>query len=563
MNGTKYAAYMAPPQQPVFLWKAALYIRLSRDDGDKMESNSVTSQREILKEWLKLHPDIALNDFYVDDGWSGTNFDRPGFQRMMDDIYSGNVNCVIVKDLSRFCRNASEGGRYLDDVFVRLRVRFIALNNGIDTASGTMNAATQLISVGVTNVINESVAATTSVNVRGTLNMNRQQGKFIGSFPTYGYLKDPENRHKLIVDEETAPVVRMIFDKFLSGTSIMGIAKELNAMGIPNPSAYKKLKGCNYRHPAGKKNDGLWPDSSVRRILRNEMYIGNMVQGKNTTVSYKIHQCRAVPKENWIRVTGTHQAIIDPDTFANVQALLGKHIRKPPAQNQVHLLAGLVRCAKCGRIMSRKTNRHTYGTYHYYRCVTNNKMQPGGCTRGSLRVDRIENAVLTLLQATVAACVEYEKLLVQINSSSNRKTKSDSLQRLLAQQRAEREKCLRAMADLYPDWKSGILTQQEYLNIKVNLNEKLERLDESLQSLESTAKQYAQGMNQENAFLSSFRKYGNITELTRPMLVELVKEIRVYDQNRIEVELNFRDEYEQLVEYLEMNRDAVGMVYSN
>ena len=171
MNVTKYASFMEAPARPVFLWKAALYIRLSRDDGDKAESNSITSQREILKEWLKLHPDIEAYDFYVDDGWSGTDFNRPGFQQMMDDIYAGNVNCVIVKDLSRFCRNASEGGRYLDDVFVRLRIRFIALNNGLDTYSGTMNAATQLISVGVTNVINESVAATTSVNVRGTLNM--------------------------------------------------------------------------------------------------------------------------------------------------------------------------------------------------------------------------------------------------------------------------------------------------------------------------------------------------------------------------------------------------------
>ena len=154
--------------------------------------------------------------------------------------------------------------------------------------------------MGVTNVINESVAATTSVNVRGTLNMNRKQGKFIGSFPTYGYLKDPQDHHKLIIDEETAPVVRMIFDKYISGISIMGIAKELNAMGIPNPSAYKRLKGYNYKHPVGDQNDGLWPDSSVRRILSNEMYIGNMVQGKNTTVSYKIRQCRAVPKEDWI-----------------------------------------------------------------------------------------------------------------------------------------------------------------------------------------------------------------------------------------------------------------------
>lgn len=557
MIDTKYAPYLEAPVRPIFLWKAALYIRLSRDDGDKMESNSITSQREILKEWLKLHPDIEAYDFYIDDGWSGTDFNRPGFQRMMEDIYAGNVNCVIVKDLSRFCRNASEGGRYLEDVFVRLRIRFIALNNGLDTFSGNMNAATQLISVGVTNVINESVAATTSVNVRGTLNMNRKQGKFIGSFATYGYLKDPEDHHKLIIDEEVAPVVRMIFDKFISGSSIVGIAKELNAMGIPNPSAYKRLKGYNYKHPAGEQNDGLWPDSSVRRILKNEMYIGNMVQGKNTTVSYKIHQCRAVPQEDWIKVAGTHEAIIDPATFSKAQSLLGRHIRKPPLQNQVHLLAGFVRCAKCGRIMSRKTNRHPYGTYHYYRCVTNLRMKSGGCTRTSIRVDRIEEAVLTTLQKTVEVCVEYEKLLEQINRSSNRKAESDSLQKLMRQQQAERENCMRSMADLYPDWKRGILNQQEFLTIKANLSEKIEKLESSIQNLEDTAKQYEAGVDGENAFLANFRKYGTITELTRSMLLELVKEIRVYDENRIEIELNFRDEYAQLIEYLEMNRKAI------
>lgn len=557
MHETQYAPYPQIPSLPIFLWKAALYIRLSRDDGDKMESNSITSQREILKEWMKLHPDIEVYDFYIDDGWSGTDFNRPGFQRMMADIHAGNVNCVIVKDLSRFCRNASEGGRYLEDIFVRLRIRFIALNNGLDTFSGNMNAATQLISVGVTNVINESVAATTSVNVRGTLNMNRKQGKFIGSFATYGYLKDSEDRHKLIVDEETAPVVRMIFEKFISGTSIIGIAKELNAMGIPNPSAYKRLKGYNYRHPAGERNDGLWPDSSVRRILKNEMYIGNMVQGKNTTVSYKIHQCRSVPKEDWIKVNGTHEAIISPDTFRKAQSLLGRHIRKPPSQQQVHLLAGFVRCAKCGRIMSRKTNRHAYGTYHYYRCVTNNKMKPGGCTRGSIRIDKIEEAVLLLLQKTVEACVEYEKLLAQINRSTNRKTESDNLQRQLKQQKAERENCMRSMAELYPDWKRGILTQQEFVTIKANLNAKTEKLDETIRNLENTVKQYESGVDGENAFLANFRKYGTVTELTRPMLLELVKEIRVYDENRVEIELNFRDEYSQLLEYLEMNKNAI------
>ena len=538
-------------------WRAALYIRLSRDDGDKPESNSVTNQREILKEHLKLRPDIAIYDIYIDDGWSGTNFDRPGFQRMMEDIYAGHVNCVVVKDLSRFCRNASEGGQYLDNIFVRYRVRFIAINNGLDTASGNMNAATQLISVGVTNVINESVAATTSVNVRGTLNVNRQQGKFIGSFPTYGYLKDPNDHHKLIIDEETAPIVRMIFEDFIRGCSIMGIAKKLNAMGIPNPSAYKRSKGLRYRHPAGEKNDGLWPDSSVRRILRNEMYIGNMIQGKNTTISYKIQPCRAVPKEDWIRVEGTHEAIIDRNTFEKAQSLFNRNIRKSVKNDEILLFSGLIRCGHCGRIMSKKTNRHSYGTYHYYRCTTHNRMDTGKCTAQTIRVDRLEKAVLVYLQTMVDISVEYEALLDKIRRSSSRKNSSAALEKTLAQQQSQRESYQKAMLELYPDWKSGILSQSEYLSLKADLLSKIQALDTSISQLQQTLDQYAGGMVQENAFLSSFQRYHNFTELNRAMLVELVKEIRIFEGGRLEIVLNFQDELKALTDYLDMNRDAL------
>ena len=536
------------PSNALCPWRAALYIRLSRDDGDKVESNSVTYQREILREHLKLRPDITIFDTYIDDGWSGTNFNRPGFQRMMEDIYAGTVNCVVVKDLSRFARNASEAGYYLDNVFVRHRVRFIAINNGLDTASGSMNAATQLISVGVTNVINESVAATTSVNVRGTLNVNRQQGKFIGSFAAYGYLKDPSDHHRLIIDEETAPIVRLIFHRFLAGCSILGIAKELNSMGVPNPSAYKRSKGLKYCHPAGEQNDGLWPDSSVRRILRNEMYIGNMIQGKNTTISYKIKQCRAVPRAEWIRVEGTHEAIIDRETFEKAQSLFNRSIRKSPKGDGVLLFSGLVRCGHCGRIMSRKTNRHSYGTYHYYRCTTHNRMDTGKCTGQTIRVDRLEKAVLTFLQTMVAVSVEYEELLENIRRSAQRKTGSSALSKTLEQQQTEREKCHRMVLELYPDWKSGLLSQKEYLDLKKELSGRIQALDASIQKLRQTAEQHAGNMEDENEFLAHFRKYHNFTKLTRPMLTELIREIRVYEGGRLELILNFQDALKALTD---------------
>lgn len=557
MINSEYMAYLEQP--PVFKiqWRAALYIRLSKEDGDKGESNSVTSQREILKEYLKLHPDIELYDIYVDDGWSGTNFDRPDFTRMMEDIYSGNVNCVIVKDLSRFGRNYTDSGNYLDNVFVRLRVRFIALNNGVDTASNNMNAATQCISVGVTNVINESVAATTSVNVRGTLNVNRAQGKFIGSFPTYGYLKDPNDHHKLIVDEDAAPVVRSIFERFIAGKSIIGIAKELNEEGIPNPSMHKRLKGFNYQHPVGKSNDGLWPDSSVRRILQNEMYIGNMVQGKNTTISYKIKQCRPIPKEDWIIVENTHEAIVSKEVFEKAQSLFNKSIRVAPQKKEADLFSGFVKCGDCHRAMNKKTNAHSYGTYHYYRCATARKMKKSACGNHTIRIDKLEEAVLTVIQNMVDVAIEMDEILKKINSSSERKKESSHLKKAIETQTAEREKCKRMMIDLYPDWKNGLISQEEYLILKQNLADKIETLDKMIENLAETARSYEEGVNGENEFIAHFKKHGKIKCLTRNLLIELIDEILVHEDKSITVKFKFEDPYKEAMKYIEMNKEII------
>ena len=557
MANSKYADILEQSSVPKKVWKTALYLRLSRDDGTESESNSIASQREILKEYIKRYPDMEIYDIYVDDGYSGTNFDRPDFNRMMDDIYAGRVNCVLVKDLSRFARNYTEGGIYLDKTFVKLGVRFIALNNQIDIGIGGINSFNQLVQIGVTNIMNESQAANTSVNVRGTLNLRRQQGKFIGSFPTYGYLKDPDDNHHLIVDEETAPIVRMIFERFIGGESIIGITKDLNEMGIPNPSMYKKLKGFNYKHPSGRSNDGLWPDSSVRRILQNRMYVGDMVQGKNTTYSYKIKQCRAIPKDEWIIVEGTHEPIISQETFDNAQALFNKSIRKSPKKNNVDLFSGLVRCADCKRIMNKKTNQHSYGTYHYYRCVTARKLKKSACTNHTIRIDKLEQAVLLTIQNMINTAVTMSDMLELINNNAKRKKESGHIQKALNSQVAEREKLVAMIADLYPDWKSGVITKDEYQVLKERLNEKLSVLDEKIASLNKSAEQFQSGITEENEFVSRFKKYGNIECLTRPLLTELVQEIFVHEGGDIEVVFKFQDAYAEVVEYIELNQQLI------
>ena len=539
----KYSDYAGQPHRAVKAWHAALYIRLSKEDLEKKnESVSVTNQREILLEYLRQHPEMELFDIYIDDGFTGTDFDRPGFMRLKADIESGLVNCVIVKDLNRFGRNYTVGGDLIDNYFARKNVRFIALNNGVDTADDHMNAATRCISIGVTNVINESYSAMTSVSIRGTLNNHRKQGKFIGAFACYGYRKNPDDNHCLIIDEEAAEVVRTIYQKFIGGMSLIGITKELNALGIPNPTLYKQQKGFNF-HARDGKNDGLWCDRTVRRILQNQMYIGNMVQGVNKTVSYKVHECKAVPKEDWIVVEHTHEPIIDRETFDKAQSLFNRHIRSSPVNKQTDLFAGLVRCADCGAVMSKKTNKLPYGTYRYYKCST--KRRQGRCTNHTIRIDKLEQVVLTYLQKMIDLAVEYDRVMAQLQNSRNA-SESDSLQRALEDRQREREKCLKAMLDLYPDWKANLITQEEYRLLKANLSEKIAKLDEMIEKLTQSQNETA---GQENAFVEHFKQYKNIDRLTRPMLVELIDSISVYEDNRITIKVRFLDALEQVLTF--------------
>lgn len=363
-------------------WNAALYIRLSKEDGDKKVSDSVISQSEILQEFVNQRNDISVYDSYIDDGWSGTNFDRPDFTRMIEDIEDGHVNCVIVKDLSRLGRNYSATGYYIDDYFATRKVRFIAINNLIDTAADTSNPALACITIGMQNVINESVAATTSVNIRGALNIRRKQGLFVGSYAPYGYEKDPNDHHKLVIDEEAATIVRRIFDQYILGENPTIIADKLNEEGIPNPITYKQMKG----YDINRKNKGIWYSTTVYRILKNEVYIGNMIQKKNSSINYKVKKQTSVPKEKQIRVDNTHEPIIDEKIFWQAQNMIVVGSFTTPKQSQAHPLSRLVYCSKCGRRMRYRVNKHSYGTYEYYRCIGERGVCKG-CEGYSIRTD--------------------------------------------------------------------------------------------------------------------------------------------------------------------------------
>lgn len=529
-------------------WKAADYARISREDGDKEESDSIGTQFDIIDDYIAHNDDITFIDRYSDDGWSGTNFDRPDFMRLMEDIKKGKINCVIVKDLSRLGRNYILVGQYLEMIFPMLNIRFISVNDRIDSTKDPASINNALVSF--KNVMNDEYCRDISNKVRSSLDRKRSKGEFIGSFASYGYMKDPDDHHHLIVDPVAAEVVKNIFDWFLQGMSIIGIAKRLNHMGIPNPSAYKRQCGLNYKHPAGQL-DSAWPDSSVKRVLKNRLYVGDMVQNKNRTKSYKVQVSVAVPEENWVIVPNMHEAIIDREKFETVQQLLMRDTRTSPGINHVSIFAGYIRCADCLRAMGKKSVAQSYGKYHYYVCQTFRKAGRNLCTKHTIREKQLYDAVLATIQSQIDLAVSMDQLVNDLKSQNVRAAKSSRLEKMLQLKEEEYEKVSRCRIDLYPDWKSGILSKDEYLSLKAKIGEQLEQIEIAIANIKEEISKYQSAPVSENKFISSFLRYRNIQVLTREVIVELIEMIYVHEGGTITIQFKYQDEYQRLLDLID------------
>lgn len=529
-------------------WKAADYARISREDGDKEESDSIGTQFDIIDDYIAHNDDITFVDRYSDDGWSGTNFDRPDFMRLMEDIKKGKINCVIVKDLSRLGRNYILVGQYLEMIFPMLNIRFISVNDRIDSIKDPASINNALVSF--KNVMNDEYCRDISNKVRSSLDRKRSKGEFIGSFASYGYMKDPDDHHHLIVDPVAAEVVKNIFDWFLQGMSIIGIAKRLNHMGIPNPSAYKRQCGLNYKHPAGQL-DSAWPDSSVKRVLKNRLYVGDMVQNKNRTKSYKVQVSVAVPEENWVIVPNTHAAIIDREKFETVQQLLMRDTRTSPGINHVSIFAGYIRCADCLRAMGKKSVAQSYGKYHYYVCQTFRKAGHNLCTKHTIREKQLYDAVLATIQSQIDLAVSMDQLVNDLKSQNVRAAKSSRLEKMLQLKEEEYEKVSRCRIDLYPDWKAGILSRDEYLSLKAKIGEQLEQIEIAIANIKEEISKYQSAPVSENKFISNFLRYRNIQVLTREVIVELIEMIYVHEGGTITIQFKYQDEYQRLLDLID------------
>lgn len=545
----------APKQ---LIWKIGKYIRLSRDDGNVV-SESVINQDKILNDEIPGFFEDGLYevvDTYIDDGTSGTtDLERRDFQRMVQDMKTGRINCIIVKNLSRAFRNSANQGHFLEEFIPLYNTRFISLYQPrIDTFLDP--EIVHSLEVSITGFMNEQYAYKTSADVRRTFKHKRENGEFIGAFAPYGYAKDPEDKNALIIDEEAAQVVRDIFSWFISeGMSKAGIAKRLNEYGILNPAAYKRSKGLHYENPHCKYNDGLWPPSTVSSILQNPLYIGVMRQGRQKVISYKVHKRASVPESEWFVVENAVPAIVDKETFQAAQNLHKRDTRTAPGKREVYLFSGFIRCADCGKSMV----RHTARGLVYYQCRTHRDKSKAQCTKHSIRLDVLEKAVLVAVQKQIEFVESLAEIIDEINSAPVVHTESLRLNVLLEQRTKELEKVTGVLDDLYMDWKSGDITRDQYRRMKVRFEEQSQQLQETIAHLQSECEIAAQGIDAENPYLTAFLKHRNIDSLSRGLLVKLVNAIYVHEDKSIEIEFNFADQYRRIAEYLENNRKELCM----
>lgn len=534
-------------------FKVAIYLRLSKEDDDlscssgaKSESNSISNQRKLIYDFMKSHPELELYDEYKDDGKSGSNFDRAEFQRMMKDIEAGKVNCVVVKDQSRFGRDYIDVGKYKEKIFPKLGVRFITINEGYDSLSAT---SSDDLAFTINSFVYDFYIRDISTKIRTNLTAKKQNGEYAGAFVAYGYVKDSNDKSKLVVDQFAADVVRDIFRWKIEGLSPQNIAVRLNELGIPSPAEYKKLSGSNYKTSFQTSSKAVWSHVSVRRILKNEIYLGVMIQGKRTTPNYKTKTVVTKAESEWLRVEGTHEAIISVRDFELVQELLRDDTHCRAGDVTVPVYAGRIYCGDCGAAAVRKTVSYAGKRYVYYVCNAN-KHDKTVCSRHSIREDILGQVIYQTVRHQIDLLLDVDKALRQFENLSWEKHKLKQLDASIEIQEEVVRKNNTLRLGIYEDLRAGLLDRSEYESLKKELAGRIAEATAAIEKLNKEKREILDGVSKQQSWIEQLRQYENVTELTRPMVIHLIERINIFEDSNIEIVFRHRNQIEEILRFI-------------
>nr|WP_317379901.1 recombinase family protein [uncultured Faecalimonas sp.] len=529
-------------------YQTAVYLRVSREKEDvdgsiKGESESISSQRELARSFVMAQPDMELFDIYVDDGYSGTNFDRPDFKRMMADIRDGKVNCVVVKDLSRFGRDYIDAGRFLQKIFPAFSVRFVAITDHYDSLTADQNTTSFMIPV--KNFVNDFYCQDISEKVRSHQKIKREKGKFIGAFAVYGYQKDRDNKNRLVIDNYAAKIVKTIFAWKLHGMSSLAIANRLNEDGIFSPLEYKKSHGEHYATGFHAGIVSKWSAAAVKRILTNEIYTGTMVQGKREKVNYKVGKILEKPESEWCKVEGTHEAIVSKADYQTVQRLLKVDTRAGKGKEKAHIFSGLLFCGDCQEPMIRRMNRYQGTERISYICSTRNRSE--GCSRHFISEVDLKKVVLQIIRLQATLFLDESGQMQNLRKERMHLENVAGFEREMIRLRGKQENYLELRAGLYEDLKAGIITQTDFQNFSAIYEKQYIETARALAKQEEVVKKLFYNEAQSAIRLEQLKETMQITVLDRDALLAFVERIEVYEGERIVIKLCQREEIEKIL----------------
>lgn len=517
---------------------AELYCRLSKDDGNSVESMSIWSQKVMLKQFAESNS-IAIYDYYVDDGYSGTNFERPSFKKMITDIENGKINCVITKDLSRLGRNYLQSGAYIEMYFPQKNIRYIAITDGIDTLNSNQNDIMPF-----KNILNEMYAKDTSKKVKSAIQSRMREGTYIGSKAPFGYLKDPDNKRRLIIDEKTKPIIELIYKLCLEGKGIQLISQELMKRKIPRPSAF--VENAEKLYGLTEENKYQWSHRMVLNVLRDPVYCGNMARNKRPTLSFKNSKRMYIPKSDYIYAKDTHEGIVSEEIWEQVQTMIDK--RKCNNKKGLYydnIFQGLVRCPKCGYALTPKTDyrlkKKELIDFVHFSCSTYKKYGVNACSSHRIEARDLYNIVLEDIQyhgnMALSAKEDFvEKIIekIEVEKIDEGKELSNKLE-LKKNQLAELD---RSYEQLYEDRLEGNITERNFNLMNVSISKKQDKLIEEIKVLEGDIEVSFETEDNYKKFMNNISKYAKIKSLNRYILNQIIDKIYVYDKEEIDGQIS-------------------------
>ena len=555
------------PAKDAGIFHTGIYLRLSVEDNGKKDADSMENQKNLLMEYISARPYLVLTDIYIDNGFTGTDFERPEFHRMLKDAKDGKINCIVVKDLSRLGRNYVEAGDFIEKVFPFLGIRFIAVNDNYD--SNSLNSSDEL-GASLKNVVNDVYAKDISRKVGTAMKQKRLRGEYIGNYAPYGYLKDPQNKNHLIIDPEIAPIVVEIFEMRARGDGINTIARSLNERDVPSPGRLRYERGIITNN--NKKGSNLpWNRHVLSDLLRNVVYIGNLAQGRSSSCLYKGIPFHWTDESEWDLVENTHEPIISMELWVSVQEVTdknsraakethGKYAKLPKRENPY---GALLRCADCGRVIKQV---HSYSTskrrgtsiYYNYKCPENIELGDTACPKKNIRAADLDEAVLATIRTQMEVFMDTQKILKGLIAQEKEKAKQFAPLKQIQDIQKEIERRQGLCLSIYTDLKEGILSQDKYFYAKKRYQEEIAALEKELSELQSIRDKTMETALGEKKWDRLISKYYKAEKLDSAMLKAMVKEIKLYADNSIYIEFRYMNEFEELLRECERIRKEVA-----